>query len=430
MNDFQLITSSLKNRWLNVFLSVLLTALGVTLVIIITQFGHHIHSRLTTDGKNIDIVIGAKGSPLQLVLSSIYHIDVPTGNIPFREAQKWMKHPHVKHAIPLALGDSWKGHRIVGTSHSYIQHYKAEIMAGRAWQDKYEVVVGAAVPLNVDNHFIGAHGLSGHNHQHDNHPYTVVGKLKPSGTVLDRLILTSVNSVLDVHGQDDIHLDHSSEGEHAAAHDHHGHHEHHNEHGHQDEHAEHNHNHTESTHSPSEITAILIKTKTPIANINLPRTINKNSALLAANPALETARLSAALGIGVESFTTLSFFVIVIAALSIFSGLAGSLENRSGDLAVLRAIGYTKTRIIKIILAEGAVITTAGLCLGVLAGIFGFNALCHAIAPLQASGAQFTMTYMTATFIVIIFIAGVMAALVPAIRAANIDIIKQLSTRP
>ncbi|MEC7577383.1 MAG: ABC transporter permease, partial [Pseudomonadota bacterium] len=135
MNDFQLITSSLKNRWLNVFLSVLLTALGVTLVIIITQFGHHIHSRLTTDGKNIDIVIGAKGSPLQLVLSSIYHIDVPTGNIPFREAQKWMKHPHVKHAIPLALGDSWKGHRIVGTSHSYIQHYKAEIMTGRAWQD-------------------------------------------------------------------------------------------------------------------------------------------------------------------------------------------------------------------------------------------------------------------------------------------------------
>ena len=121
--------------------------------------------------------------------------------------------------------------------------------------------------------------------------------------------------------------------------------------------------HTNSSLEP-EITALLIKTKSPIANINLPRSINRETNLQAANPALEITRLTAMLGLGSKSFTFLSFLLISIAILSIFSGLASNLDNRMGDLAILRAIGYSKKRIFKIIAMEGAVIVFFGIFLG------------------------------------------------------------------
>ena len=102
-----------------------------------------------------------------------------------------------------------------------------------------------------------------------------------------------------------------------------------------------------------EITALLIKTNSPIANINLPRSINRETNMQAANPALEITRLTSMLGFGSKTFSLLSTLLISIAILSIFSGLAGNLENRMGDLAILRALGYTKKRIFKIIVLEG-----------------------------------------------------------------------------
>ena len=200
MTDIALIFSSLKSRWLNSLLSVFLTAFGVMLALLIIQFGHHIQNRITTDGKNIDIVVGAKGSPLQLILSSVYHIDIPTGNIAYDQAQKWMKHPHVKTAIPLALGDNWKGYRIVGTTPDYLKHYQATILEGRVWNKDYEAIAGSSVGLQIGEEFSGAHGLIEGGHKHDSQHYTITGIIEPTGTVLDRLILTSMNSVLDIHG--------------------------------------------------------------------------------------------------------------------------------------------------------------------------------------------------------------------------------------
>ena len=409
MSELSYIINSITNRWLNVSLSILLTALGVALVIIITQFGHHIHNRLTTDGKGIDIVVGAKGSPLQLVLSSVYHIDIPTGNMSFKNAQKWMNHPHVKTAIPLALGDDWKGNRVVGTTSLYIEHYGATFSEGQIWKRNYEAVVGSSVPLNIEEKFWGTHGITGHGHAHEEQAYSVVGKLAPTGTVLDRLILTSVDSVLDIHGQESLSTRNSLD------HDHH--------HGH------HHDTHASDTKKTAEITALLLKTKTPIANINLPRTINRQSALQAANPALEIARLSAILGIGIESFSALSILLIMIAAISVFSGLASGLENRSGDLAVLRALGHTKARVAKLIITEGIFITCAGIAFGLAIGALGYNIICDRIAPLQLSAASFTLYPSVFYIISSVFIAGIVASLLPAFRAANIDVVKQLSLR-
>jgi len=421
MTDFALVLSSLRSRWLNSVLSILLTAFGVMLAVIIAQFGDHIQSRLQADGRGVDIVVGAKGSPLQLVLSSIYHIDIPTGNIAYAEAEKWMRHPQVRTAIPLALGDNWKGYRVVGTTHEYLEHYRAALDDGQVWTEAFEAVAGASVGLSVGDEFAGAHGLMGSGHAHEEERYRVVGVLKSTGTVLDRLIVTSLDSVLELHGFEGV--------------------EHHDDHEHDAKQAEDSHvtaSHPEDGHDeaedlhhvkeePTEITALLIRTKSPIANMNLPRTINNGSSLQAANPALEIARLTSMLGLGSKSFAALSALLISIAVLSIFAGLAGSLESRLSDLAVLRAIGFSKSRIFRIITLEGLVIVVCGLVCGLWMGLGGFAFLARIVPPLGASGAKPGFTPQFLAIVIAVLVAGLAAAVFPALRASRVDVARQLS---
>lgn len=413
MSDLALIFSSLRTRWLNSLLSVFLTAFGVMLALLIIQFSYHIQNRISADGQGVDIVVGAKGSPLQLILSSLYHIDIPTGNIPYDAAQKWMKHPQIQTAIPLALGDNWKGYRIVGTTPAYMQHYSATLANGHLWDEPFEAIAGAAVGLKTGDEFAGAHGLVPGGHTHDDEHYKVVGVMKPTGTVLDRLILTSLDSVLMLHGLEGVEHDHD-EG--------HDHHEHEHDHEHQHEH-EHDHHHAVEP----DITALLLTTRSPLATVNLPRSINRETALQAASPAMEMARLTSMLGLGSQSFAALSTLLIIIAALSVFSGLAGSLENRMGDLAVLRAIGYSKGRLFKIITLEGLIITLSGILLGFVMGMGGFALLVRLVAPLRASGASMSFTPDCLLVFLAVLLAGLIAAMLPALRASRVDVAKQLS---
>ena len=317
MNDLSFVLYSLKYRFLNSFLSVMLTAFGVSIALLISQFGNHIENRISLDGKGIDIVVGAKGSPLQLILSSVYHIDIPTGNIPYNQAKKIMNNPQIEESIPLALGDNWRGFRIVGTTTNYIKHYNISLNEGRYWDKNFEVVVGSSVNLDISDEFTGVHGLLEDGSSHEEHKYNVVGILKPSGTVIDRLILTSLNSVLNIHGLHEV--NNTIEKNHEHNHDHEDHKEdndhehykekHHNDHDHEhlkeDRKNEDHHEHLKDDKEINkidelglpEITALLIKTKSPIANINLPRSINRESSLQAANPALEINRLTSIFGL-------------------------------------------------------------------------------------------------------------------------------------
>ena len=424
MTDLNFIFHSLKSRWLNSSLSLLLTSFGVSIALLITQFGNHVQDRLSIDGKGIDIVVGAKGSPLQLILSSVYHIDLPTGNIPYDSVQELIKHPQIKTAIPLALGDNWKRYRIIGTTMDYINHYNAEVSKGRIWNKEFEIVAGSSVDIDINDEFYGSHGLLEGGSTHHNQKYKVTGILKPTGTVLDRLILTSLNSVLKIHGLEDV--DHQNE-----KHSDHEEKEHNHNEEHFDEEEEYNHdNKKDNDHNElgeSEITALLITTKSPIANINLPRQINRESTMQAANPSLEITRLTSMLGLGSKSFGMLSTILISMAVLSIFSGLANNLENRMGDLAILRALGYSKKRIFKIISLEGMVIVISGLILGIIMGMAGFNILTQIITPLNISQASFSFTIDFILIIFSVFFAGLIAAIFPAYRGSKISVAKQLS---
>ena len=440
MSDLRFVLYSLKYRFLNSFLSIMLTAFGVSIALLISQFGNHIQNRINLDGQGIDIVVGAKGSPLQLILSSVYHIDIPTGNIAYSQAKKIMNNPQIEESIPLALGDNWRGFRIVGTTTNYIRHYDMSLSTGRYWDQNFEVVVGSSVNLDIGDEFMGVHGLLEDGSSHEEHKYNVVGILKPSGTVLDRLILTSLNSVLDIHGLHKV--DNSFEKNHEHQHDHEHHkEEHHDVHEHDHDKEKHksedenHHKHSKNDNETnkinelgsSEITALLIKTKSPIANINLPRSINRESSLQAANPALEINRLISLFGIGSKSFAILSLILILIASLNIFSGLASNLENRMGDLAVLRAVGFSKKRIFKIIVLEGILVVLLGILLGILIGFLLFSTLTNNIFTLHTTNASLIFNLDFILIILFVFFAGLIAAIFPAYRGSKISIANQLS---
>ena len=200
----------LWSRPLATALNLLLLTLGLAAITLVLLVATQIDRAFERDLRGIDLVVGAKGSPLQLILAGVFHIDVPTGNIPLAEVQRLQAHPMVEQVIPLSLGDSYLGHRIVGTEPAYVAHYAATPAHGRLWQQPMEAVLGASAAQALAQggqgdarllgaQFVGSHGLGGGGHAHGDHPYTVTGVLAPCGCVLDRLILTGTESVWQVH---------------------------------------------------------------------------------------------------------------------------------------------------------------------------------------------------------------------------------------
>jgi putative ABC transport system permease protein len=175
MNVASLSASYLRDRPLQTALSLMLLALGVGTIVMLLLVTSQLEARMGRDARGVDLVVGPKGSPLQLILAGIYHLDAPAGNIPLASVQRLEKNRLVKRVIPLALGDSWKGFRIVGAPHAYAQHYGAALAAGRLYDKELEAVLGAEVAqrtgLSAGATFKGAHGVGREGEEHDD-PYT------------------------------------------------------------------------------------------------------------------------------------------------------------------------------------------------------------------------------------------------------------------
>ena len=200
MNLARLSVQDLRARASSTALNLLLLALGVATLVVIILVSAQLEERLRRDAEGVDVVVGAKGSPMQIVLSSLYQLDVPTGNIRWEEAQRILADPAVKKAIPILLADNYRGFRIVGTNIDYVAHYGAALREGRLWQTPGEAVLGADVAALmhtiVGSTFVAAHGVRGERDViHEGAPYQVVGVLARTGTVIDRLVLTDMASV-------------------------------------------------------------------------------------------------------------------------------------------------------------------------------------------------------------------------------------------
>ncbi len=373
----------LRARPLGAALNVLLLALGVATVAVLLLVSRQIESRMHGDARGIDLVVGAKGSPMQLVLAAVFHIDVPGGNIPLEEAKKLAAHRAVKQAIPLALGDSYRGYRIVGTTHDYAAHYGAKLAAGKLWQQPMQAVLGAqaarAAGLAVGAKFAGAHGMGGDAGEapgHDHTPFEVVGVLAPTGSVLDRLVLTSVESVWHVHGT----------------------------HGEKD--------------VDQEITALLIRYATPLAAATLPRQVNANPQLQAGSPAYESARLFRMIGVGVEVLRAFGLVLMLAAGLSVFIALTNALQERRYDLAVMRMLGAGRTKLFGLLLLEGLLLAAIGAALGLALG-HGATQLIGALMQARQQPPLTGLLWLNEEWWLAggALAVGLIAALAPALRA-------------
>jgi putative ABC transport system permease protein len=400
----------------------MLLSLGVAVISLVLVVSHQLQQQFNKNSKGIGMVIGAKGSPLQLILSSIYQIDAPTGNIKKYEADAIAKHRLVKFGIPLSFGDNYKGYRIVGTTTDYFNHFEAIAESGHLPHATMEVAVGAIAAANLElkvgNTFYGAHGFDDAGHVHDELAYRVSAVLAYNNSVVDNLILTPLESVWDMHAS------HNHEAEHEQHQEHH--HEH--EHGHEHEH-EHTHEHETKVDSTAEITAMLIGFKSPLGAIQLPRYINENTNMQSALPAIEINRLFGLLGIGFSAIQALALVLLIISGLSIFIALYTAIKERKYELAVMRTLGATRAQLLQLVLLEGFWLSSIGLVVGFILSKVALLILMQLFgSSLHIQLQLFSVESGEWLLIPAIFGIGLFSALIPALQAQKLDISKLLST--
>ena len=449
MNSFLLGARTVRRRPLPAVLTVALLALGIATVIVVLLFQRALEDRLGRDARGIDLVVGAKGSGLQLVLSSVFHADVPTGNVRLPELRDIARHPMVAEVIPLSLGDSYRGFRIVGTSRAYVDHYGGRLAGGRLWERPMEAVMGSRAAretgLGVGASFVGAHGLgSGSALLHGENPFEIVGVLHATGTVLDRLILTGSESVWMVHAV------HGAAGTTATMPDARGLPE-----GSGDDAGTGEGDDQESragtagdsgaaaaaggdtgTAQPGlpagdgEITALLVRFRSPIAALTLPRAINAGTALQAASPAAETARLFLLIGTGLDVFRAFAAILVAASALSLFIALWHAMHEQRYDLAVMRTLGATRGQILRFVLVQGAVLGAGGAVFGVVLG--------HSAGWLAAQWLERARSVSVGALgwapeeglvVAGAVLIALAAAAVPAVRAWRLDVVAVLAER-
>lgn len=474
MRLLQLSWKNIISDPLQLLLNLLLFAMGIGLIHFLVLFNDQLKDKFDNNLAEIDMVLGAKGSPLQLILCNMYHVDNPTGNIKISEAKPFLnpKHPLIETAIPLSTGDSYKGFRIIGTEHKILGLYKSKIRKGRLWTKNLEAVIGSNVQaklgLKLGDTFFSSHGfVEDENFKHEHGEFKVVGILGQNGTVLDQLILCNSSTVWEVHDHDheseaseksnssndvdpahnDDHHDHNHNHNHDHDHDNHDHdhssHDH--DHDHHD-HSHHDHNHDHGSEAKEkidideraillenldkEITAILVKFKNrkSFQALSMPRNINSNTDLMAASPAYEINKLFDLIGVGTKALRMLAILIALVSFISIFISLLSALRKRKYELALMRVLGSGPISLFVLIILEGILLAFMGYLLGILISYFGSLTMAERMSEAYQYNFK-PMLNHPFTFKLLgwsLFI-GFAAAFIPALIAYRTNIHKTLS---
>lgn len=403
MNILKISIANLREKKLNSFLSVLLLTLGIGMISLLLLLNKQLDEQFKKNIKGIDMVVGAKGSPLQLILSSIYQIDAPTGNIPLAEVSRLKMNPFVKTVIPLSMGDNYHGYRILGTQPSYIKHFDAKIESGKLFEAPMEVTIGSKVARNsglkVGDTFASSHGLDAEGDKHGEKKYKVTGVFESNGSVVDQLIITSLESVWDIHEHEEVANSHSEEGE-------------------------------EAGHEPheKEVTSALIQFRNPMGLLALPRQISQNTSMQAALPSIEINRLFSLLGVGVETLQALALIIITIAGVSVFISLYNSLKDRKYEMALMVSMGATRTKLFFMLLMEGIILAITGYLFGILMGRVGLLFFSRAAEQdFHYSLGNMSLLPEEIYLFAAALLVGIMAALIPSMGIYRLNISRTLA---
>ena len=372
-------------------LSLVLLAFGVGLVSLLMLSEKQLSETFNRNIDDIDLVLGAKGSPLQLILANVYHVDAPTGNIRLADAEKVIRHPYIEEGIPLAYGDNYRGFRIVGSTDAYTTHYGAEWATGRTFASSFEVVVGSKAAkttgLQVGDEFFSAHGLQDETDVHTDKVFTVVGVLEPSGTVLDQLLLCTVSTIWEVHD-----------------------------------------GHGESIEPEDrEITAVLLKKRNPLAVLTIPNTIRETN-MQVALPSIEINRLTQNFGIGMNTLRAIAVLIMLISFASIFISVYDNLLARRYELALMRTMGGSRRGLFLLLLLEGGILSTGGSLLGLVLSRVGLVVLAQLVEDkFRYDWSGIGVLEGELLLVGLAIFVGLVAAAVPGISAVKMDTSRTLS---
>lgn len=405
MISFLSIKSLLSRKFIS-SLCILSIALSLSLFLIVEKLRDGVQEGFTNTISQADLIVGARSGPTQLLLYTIFHMGSPTNNILYSSYETIKNHPTVAWTIPISLGDSYQGYRVVGTTKEFLDHYrfygdkKVELATGEWKESIFDVVIGSTVAKNL-SHKLGDEVILSHGIQqdaimdHDNAPFKIGGILRPTGTPIDKSVFISLYGMEAIHlGWENGVPSYGNEADVEGI--------------------------TKKQLQTTQITSFILRTQNRIALLGLQRFIMdfKPEALSAIIPAMTLTELWGMLDQLENAFVGISFFVIIIGFLSILIALYMSLNERQQEMAILRSVGVSAWQIVGLLLSEAFFLSLMGGLLGfilqytILLGMGPFIESQFGLQIPVASPSGLELI-VVATFILL----GTLSGLIPALKA-------------
>ncbi|WP_122054709.1 ABC transporter permease [Vibrio sp. Evd11] len=396
---------SVLNRKATAILTILTVAVSVILLLGVERVRTEAKSSFANTISGTDLIVGGRSGQVNLLLYSVFRIGNATNNIDWKSYEEFSQHNAVKWAIPISLGDSHKGFRVMGTNHSYFENYRygskqpLTFQQGKEFKQLFDVVIGADVAKKLDykigDHIILAHGISDVAFsRHDNLPFTIVGILAPTGTPVDKTVHVSLEAIEAIHvgWESGANLGHTPDAETLKTYD----------------------------FQPKQITAMMVGLKSKIQTFALQREINnyRQEPLSAIMPGIALHELWGMIAVAEQALLIVSGFVVVAGLLGMLSSLLTSLQERRREMAILRAMGARPRHVFGLLISEASALTFLGITLGV-AVLF---ALIAVVAPIvqQSYGINISISAITPhewKLLILVQVAGIIIGFIPAFRA-------------
>lgn len=414
----RLALASLRSRRLSVLLTLLVITLSVCLLLGVERIRTQAHAGFASTVSGTDLVVGARSGPVNLLLYAIFHIGDATNNVSWQSYQALSTLKEVAWTVPLSLGDSYRGFRVVGTTSAFFDHYRfgaghpVVVANGARFDDLYDAVIGAEVAKRlqhkVGDEIVLAHGTGRVSlSDHADKPFRVVGVLQRTGTPVDTSVLVSLAAIEAIHldWQSGVHLRGAEVSAQAAR---------------------------QHDLTPTSITAFLVGLRSRIATFGVQRQINTyaEEPMLAVMPGVALQQLWATLGTAESTLRLISALVVLLGLTSLVALLVATLQERRQEMAVLRALGARPRSVATLLVFEATLVTAAACALAV--ALLGVGSLLARGWLLETYGLAIDRVGPDArecAWVALIIVAGALAGLLPALLAYRRTLADGLSPR-
>jgi putative ABC transport system permease protein len=420
MTWMNLAWKSLKNRKFSTVLTVFSMVLSLVLLMSVERIKRAAEDGFTQSISGVDLIVGARSGPLQIVLYSVFNIGQATQNVSIESYDEIRNRPEVDWTVPYSLGDGHKGFRVVATNQDFFKYYKfrskeqIEFASGEPFKDYFDVVIGADVAktlgYQVGSDVVVAHGVTSGVaiQEHSDKPFKVKGVMKPTGTPLDRALYISLEAM------EAIHLDWQtgsapSEEKQIKASD-----------------------IKPEMVKPRTITSFFLRTKNRIETLKLQRWINeyKDEPLLAVIPGVVLSEMWTSLSMIEKVLKTLSFLVMAVGLISMLIAIMTSLNERRREMAILRAVGASLRNIVSLILMETFLISIMAIAISCALKVileFTFGPWLQSNYGLYLQAPIFSFNELL--YLLIMLVSSLLISFIPALRAMKSALKDGLSSK-